>query len=59
MSNKLVAMLASIAANLLGKLADSADCPHWVSTGDGWFMVKSLGSTLLLMRHWLPALRTP
>ncbi|MGQ2921969.1 MAG: hypothetical protein ACT6SF_07820 [Hydrogenophaga sp.] len=56
MSNKLAAALASVAAKLLGKFAAIVDCQHRVSARGGWFMVKSLGFTLFLMRHRLPAL---
>jgi hypothetical protein len=55
-SNKLAAALASVAAKLLGKFAASVDCQQRVSARRGWFMVKSLGLTLFLMRHGLPAL---
>jgi hypothetical protein len=48
--------LVSVAANLLGKFAASVDCQQRVSARRGWFMVKSLGLTLFLMRHGLPAL---
>ncbi|MCM3565603.1 hypothetical protein [Hydrogenophaga intermedia] len=56
MSNMLTAALASVAANFLGEFAASVDCQHRVSAGGGWFMVKSLGLTLFLMGHRLPAL---
>ena len=55
-SNPLAAALASVAAKLLGKFAASVDCQYRVSAGCGQFILKSLGLTLFLMGHRLPAL---